>query len=97
MTPVERANRKAEDEKAAAETDAEQEKQRKAPTLMRPARRSRIPKRSFKLVRPHLREKWDVNRSVRTLGPQKHHAKLRTEIPVPGIVISTRLVLVSSP
>ena len=31
MTPVERANRKAEDEKAAAKTDAEQEKQRKAP------------------------------------------------------------------
>jgi hypothetical protein len=43
MTPVERANRKAEDQKTAAKTEAEQEKQRKAPTLMRPGEKKQDP------------------------------------------------------
>jgi hypothetical protein len=47
MTPVERANRKAEDQKAAAKTDAEQEKQRKAPTLMRPGEKKQDPDKKF--------------------------------------------------
>ena len=43
MTPVERENRKAEDQKTAAKAEAEQEKQRKAPTLMRPGEKKQDP------------------------------------------------------
>jgi len=43
MSPVERENRAAEGRKAAATAEAEQEKQRKAPTLMRPGEKKQDP------------------------------------------------------
>ena len=43
MTPVEKENRAAEARKAEAKTEAEQEKQRKAPTLMRPGEKKQDP------------------------------------------------------
>jgi len=43
MTPVERENREAAGRKAAATAEAEQEKQRKAPTLMRPGEKKQDP------------------------------------------------------
>lgn len=43
MTPTEREGRAAEDRKTAAKAEAEQEKQRKAPTLMRPGEKKQDP------------------------------------------------------